>query len=59
VDRQPEFAEPGEHVGERDRASQRTSPEEHPISERLSEEDEGLTGWLTAGSGVTVHRIRR
>ncbi|MDP8952636.1 MAG: PRC-barrel domain-containing protein [Actinomycetota bacterium] len=59
MDRQPEFAQPGEHVGERDRAPQRTSPEEQPISERLSEEDEGLTGWLTAGSGVTVHRIRR
>ena len=59
VERQPEFAEPGEHVGERERAPERTSPEEQPISERLSEESEGLTGWLTAGSGVTVHRIRR
>jgi hypothetical protein len=59
MDRQPEGAQPGEHVGERDPTPQRTSPEERPISERLSEEDEGLTGWLTAGSGVTVHRIRR
>ena len=59
VERQPEFAEPGEHVGERERAPEPTSREEQPISERLSEEAEGLTGWLTAGSGVTVHRIRR
>ena len=59
VEPQPEFAQPGEHVGERERAPERTSPEEQPISERLSEENEGLTGWLTAGSGVTVHRIRR
>ncbi len=59
VEGQPEFAQPGEHVGERERAPERTSPEEQPISERLSEEQEGLTGWLTAGSGVTVHRIRR
>ena len=59
VERQPEVAQPGEHAGERDHTPQRTSAEERPISERLSEEDEGLTGWLTAGSGVTVHRIRR
>jgi PRC-barrel domain len=59
VEPQPEFAQPGEHVGERERAPERTSPEEQPISERLSEQNEGLTGWLTAGSGVTVHRIRR
>lgn len=59
VERQPEFAEPGEHAGERERAPERTSPEEQPISERLSEESGGLTGWLTSGGGVTVHRIRR
>jgi hypothetical protein len=58
-ERQPEFAEPGAHVGERERAPEQTSPEEQPISERLSEEQVGLAGWLTSGSGVTVHRIRR
>lgn len=59
VELQPEFEEPGEHVGKRERAPGHTSPEQQPISERLSEEQVGLTGWLTSGSGVTVHRIKR
>jgi hypothetical protein len=32
--------------------------EQEPISERLSEESEGLMGRLRTGSGVTVHRLK-